>query len=418
MKVWLFVSINLILSAISYTQQSSVAQKEDSIRLLQQNIAAIEARLEDARLMEVQKDLRANGLPALMSNQMLIEHKAYFLVYSEQHEQALWVAHKLTQDVLGGTEGRTNDFRPDSLIKTGSAVEADYFLKEKRADGSEKYDGFGFDRGHLAPSADFRWSKKALSESYLYSNMSPQRAEFNRDSWAKLEDKFRAYIARNAGSSLYIVTGPVLNDSLPKIERGVNHVSIPHFYYKLAVDLEKMVAIAFLMPNEKASYGYSNYAFSIDEIEQLTGIDYYASLPDSVENKLEALSDPAPFLTASELKDVEPIFAPSLPKNHFNTVQAELYMGQNKKVTVCGTVVSAKKSSKGNVFLNLDRQFPNQLFTVSIFANQAINFSYNPEELLVGKQICVTGIITNYNGKPSMEVGNEKAIEFYQEIED
>jgi endonuclease G len=73
----------------------------------------------------------------------------------------------------------------DDKVSCGTAVEADYFLRTENPDGTHGYDGFGFDRGHLAPSADFRWSATALSESYYYSNMTPQRPGFNQESWAE-----------------------------------------------------------------------------------------------------------------------------------------------------------------------------------------------------------------------------------------
>jgi len=104
-----------------------------------------------------------------------------------------------------------------------------------------------------------------------------------------------------------------------------------------------------------------------------------------------------------------------LPRNHFNTVQAKYYAGKNETITVCGTVVSTKLSSKGNVFLNLDKSFPNQIFTVSIFKDQLINFSYLPHEELIGKTIYVTGKVTDFNGTPSMSIQDEQAIKIEDE---
>src|SRR5690606_2430798 len=101
--------------------------------------------------------------------------------------QARWVAHIILPDIIDGQVTRSNDFRVDPMVRSGTAVEADYFLQSQKPDGTIEYDGFGYDRGHLAPSADFRWSESALSESYYYSNMSPQLAEFNRNGWAELE---------------------------------------------------------------------------------------------------------------------------------------------------------------------------------------------------------------------------------------
>jgi endonuclease G len=340
-------------------------------------------------------------------------------VYSEKHEQAKWVAHIIPPDVVRGNEGRSNDFRIDPLIKTGSSVEEDYFIKTPKPNEAGKFDykGFGFDRGHLAPSADFRWSQRALSESFFYSNMSPQRGEFNRDSWAKLEDMMRGYIYRNPTAYLYVITGGVLKDDLPKIPEAKNNVTIPEKYYKIVVDLEKKRAIAFLMPNKKADYPHESYATSIDEIEKLTGFDFFHQLDDQLESELEAQKDPKPFLSPTEQADIEPQDPTKLPKNTFNTVQAKLYADTGKKIAVRGTVVSTKMSSKGNIFINLDKQFPNQIFSISIFKDKVVNFSYLPHEFLMGKQIEVTGKISMFNGVPSMTIDSEKAIEVLQESE-
>lgn len=212
------------------------------------------------------------------------------MVYAEAFEQAKWVAHIVLPDVVNGNEGRTNDFRPDEKIKTGSAVETDYFLRIPITDSTFKYDGFGYDRGHLAPSADFRYSKKALSESYLYSNMSPQVAKLNGGHWAELEDVIRQYVVRNK-TQVYIVSGPVLRPGLPKIERGTNKVSIPEFYFKVALDETNQRAIGFIMPNKDCEYPVMSYACSIDSIESVTGIDFFASLPDDKEGTLESKYD-------------------------------------------------------------------------------------------------------------------------------
>ncbi|HBS88826.1 MAG: hypothetical protein A2W91_03865 [Bacteroidetes bacterium GWF2_38_335] len=390
--------------------------KNDSISYYQHFIKALQSDIEELKLEKLRKDLNVKGMPKIEAGEELINHKAFSLVYSEKHEQAKWVAHIITQDVITGIEGRTNDFRPDPLIKTGSSVEEDYFLKELQPDGvTYKYDGFGFDRGHLAPSADFRWSNAALSESYFYSNMSPQRPDFNRDSWAKLEDLLRAYIYNNPGVQLYIVTGPVLKDSLPKVKKSKNKVSIPEKFFKTAVDLTNNRAIAFVMPNKQADFPHEYYALSIDSVESLTGIDFYVGLDDVQENFLESQSDYKPFLPKSQQDDIMPEDPENLPRNAVNTLQAKIFSGKGDKVNVVGTVVSTKMSSKGNVFLNLDKKYPNQIFTITIFKDNMINFSYSPDVFLAGKKIMVRGVIKDYNGVPSMIIENEKAIEILEE---
>lgn len=401
-----------MLAAQPGTDQD-IRQAEERLDKVRREEAETLEQLEAFKLKRVREDLRSYGLPATSSSEEVIFHSAMALVYSELHEQAKWVAHIITTDVAEGSVGRSNDFRPDPFIKTGSAVEADYFIRVRQPDGKYKYEGFGYDRGHLAPSADFRWSATALSESYYYSNMSPQVPEFNRVCWAKLENLLRAYVDKNT-TNIYVVTGPVLTDTLRRIERAVNRPSIPDWYYKAVVDRQNGQAIAFLMPNRRCEYPVEQYAVTIDSLERLTGLDFFPALPEGEEERLEAMKNVKAWLSTGEQSDVLPLDPVSLPRNHFNTTQAKFYEGKNDRVCVCGTVVGSKRSAKENVFLNLDKAFPNQVFTVTIFNKSGANFSYRPEDELLGKTICVEGKVTGYNGVPSMIVENEKAIRLYR----
>ncbi|MFT4685427.1 MAG: endonuclease G [Neolewinella sp.] len=195
----------LVLSSFVVSGQTVEARlavkKEKQLLLLQQ----LDTEIEALKFEQIQGDLRSVGLPAGEQ----VWHSAMVLSYAEEYEQARWVAHIIRPEVADGRGARTNDFREDPLVATGSAVEADYFLKYLQADSTYKYDGFGWDRGHLAPSADFRWSEQALSESYFYSNISPQLDDFNREGWAELEGLLRDYVARTE-RQLHVVTGEVL----------------------------------------------------------------------------------------------------------------------------------------------------------------------------------------------------------------
>lgn len=152
------------------------------------------------------------------------------------------------------------------------------------------------------------------------------------------------------------------------------------------------------------------YACSIDSIESVTGIDFFYMLGKDEAIKIESGFNAAKWVGEREAGDVMPLNAEDLPRNTFNTVQAQFYMGKNEAIKVCGTVVSIKMPSKGNIFLNLDKKFPNQLFTVTIFKDNVSNFSYSPDTFLSGKTICVTGKVANFNGTPTMNIVNEKAI--------
>ena len=105
-----------------------------------------------------------------------------------------------------------------------------------------------------------------------------------------------------------------------------------------------------------------------------------------------------------------------MPKNCVNTVDAKYFL--NQKVTVCGTVVSTKKTNSGSVFINLDTKFPNQIFSISIWEKDIKNFAYAPEIELKGKRICVTGMPKDYKGVPSMNITDDKKIKFLDDDEE
>ncbi len=370
--------------------QNRINHQLDSSRLV----------LEGLKLNYISSKIDALGHPKGKENLPIIKHSAMHLAYDEKHEQPRWVMHMVIPDIIQGNVSRTNDFREDSLVKTGTAVTADYWYS-------------GYDRGHMAPSADFRWSPIALSQSYLYSNISPQKPEFNREKWAELENVVRDYVIANK-REIYVVTGSLLHDSLPKMQNTgkVNEVSIPKLIYKIILDLTpgQEYAIGFMIPNGNCSYPVISYAVSIDDIEKQTGLDFFATLPDALETQLEMNTNATNMKTRGAENDVEPILPTSLPKGKINTVQAKYNEGTVS--CVCGTVVSTKYSEKsGSTFLNLDKKFPNAIFSVSIWEKDRTNFSYQPEEELYLKKVCITGTVELKNGIPTMSIKNEKAIE-------
>jgi len=381
------------------------AQQREALRAQLETLRAQEAellsRIERIDLADL-RDTLLPYLPQLEDGEYLIKHSLMALVYSEPNEQARWVGHVLSPRVIEGEVNRTNDFRPDPQVRTGSAEEADYFMKYEQPDSSIEYDGYGYDRGHLAPSADFRWSEIALSESYYYSNMSPQLPDFNRGIWATLENELRGYLYRNPTHNLIVFTGPVIEPDLPVQERSPNQMTIPRRYWKVVYDPTAGRMAGFLLPNEASEYPVSQFTVSVDEVEQATGIDLYPNLPDDREARLEASIDKAAWLESVALGEAEPVDATTLPRNHFNTIQARRYMDQSTDINVCGKVVGARTSRAGNVLLNLDKKYPNQIFTVFVRKENLINFPYDPEEAFQGKTICARGRVVNLSGMPAM----------------
>ncbi len=205
----------------------------------------------------------------------VVKHNHYVLGYSEKHEQPLWVAYELTKEELIKSVDRTDNFRIDPMVNTGSATLDDY-------------KGSGLDRGHLAPAADFVFSSSAMSESFYMSNMSPQIPNLNRGAWKSLESAVRQWAESLGG--VYVVTGPILrNKDDVQYSIGRNKVSVPWKYYKIVYSENSEQAIGFVFWNlNGASKDRKLAAKSVDQIEEMTGLDFFSSLPNELQRKIES----------------------------------------------------------------------------------------------------------------------------------
>lgn len=402
--LWLFaLSCGSTFAQLDLEQRLQKLEAERSS--MEEQRVRLTARVDSVKLAIIRRDLERMGLPKLEPGDEVITHPGHMLVYSEKHEQPKWTAHIATPDLITGNLARIDSFLPDPLVKTGSAVTADYWNS-------------GYDRGHLVPSADMRWNYDALKSTYYYSNISPQVPELNRETWADLEDWGRRYV-NFSKRRVFVITGPVLRDGLPtmqKVDRK-NEVSIPELFWKVIADLDgdQPKAIAFVMQNKKLDGPPISFAVPVDSVEKLTGFDFLSSLDDAVEARVEA---------ARELKDwyaegdpnfgeVEPLRAP-LPKGMINSVQAKYHIG--KTATVCGTVVSTRKTAKAKaIYLNFDRMHPNQEFYATIWEYNGPNFSYDPEVRLLNKRVCVTGKLTIFDDIPRISINNEKEVVLYED---
>jgi len=404
-----------IITVLLFTCNIICSQENQSISQLNKEISNLEQKkdslLNKLEFLILKEDLKEIIKTIIPSKKDIIKHHVLVISYNEEHEQANWVAHKINKKIIDGNVSRTNNFRVDSQIESGSSEEKDYFLKTKLPSGKYTYDGFGYDRGHLAPSADFKWSKTALSDSYYYSNMSPQLPEFNRKGWANIEGFLRSYVYENE-ADLLVVTGPFYNENVNKSERSKNNMSIPDYFFKVAVDLKNMLGVGFLVPHEKLTSPIESYMVSIDSIEAFTGLDFNFQLTDSLENKLEKEMEVKSWQNKKNKGNVAPIDSKKLPKGAFNTVQARQFSDEGKKVTICGKVVSTKFSKNGHTFLNLDQAFPNQIFSATIWKSNSIHFSFPPHIKLKDKYVCLEGKITDNKGTPTMDLTNEKNISY------
>jgi len=395
--------------------QTPLEQKELELKKLKEQLLKVSSEIEQLKLVNCMSLLETQGFPTSKNSIEVVKHAGYAIGFDCQYKMAAWTFHVVTPDITFGNVSRTNDFRKDTLVSCGSAEDSDYFLRTANKDGTVTYDGFGFDRGHLVPSADFKWSPVGLSETYFYSNMSPQRPEFHRDSWAEIEGLVRKMVDAEQ-KILYVHTGPVFANDMTTLTRSIHQLKIPNLHYKIVADLSpnSLRGMAFLMPNKKCELRPSNYVVSIDSIEALTGLNFFPNLPDSTAQRLESKADFNAWKTQSNSNDVEPLNALELPKGIFNTEQALSKVGST--CTIVGKVVSTKFSSKSQAtFLNLDQSFPKQIFSVMIWKDGRKNFSYKPEVDLMGKYITVKGRVElDKNGTPGITVEKEEQIQMWE----
>ncbi|MEO0628732.1 MAG: DNA/RNA non-specific endonuclease, partial [Bacteroidota bacterium] len=197
--------------------------------------------------------------------------------YDNNWEQAEWTAHILTASQLRQPWNRRQDnWRKDDMVRGGTASTNDYR-------------GSGYDRGHLVPFADLAWNAEWADESFMMSNISPQARQFNQGIWRELEELTRDWAKKF--DRLYVITGPVMTRD-PKGEIGrETKVAIPAAYFKVLLDLEdpEQKGIGFILPNQVSYDPLFEYATSIDEVEALTGLDFFRDLlPSELEDELEA----------------------------------------------------------------------------------------------------------------------------------
>lgn len=207
----------------------------------------------------------------------IVEHQGFALSYLEDWEQAEWTAHILTRENLNKEwSRRSNDFRPDPKVRSRTAIDDDYR-------------GSGYDRGHLVPRADLAWNKDWASESFMFSNISPQARQFNQGIWRELEETTRDWAKKF--KRLYVISGPVTTQE-PKGDIGRrNRIAVPAAYFKVLLDLDEpeQKGIGFLLPNQVSFDPLYDYAVSIDEVEAVTGLNFFSELmPTELEAKIEA----------------------------------------------------------------------------------------------------------------------------------
>ena len=218
-------------------------------------------------------------IPARLSDrtERIITHKGYTVSYNADWKIPNWVAYELTDVEVAGEEPRGKKFVPDPMVpKYESAT-------------TEDYKNSGWDRGHMAPAADMKWHPQAMKESFYLSNICPQNRNLNSGAWKDLEEQVRDLAAQKG--HIYVVCGPIVSDDHQTI--GANNVVVPSAFFKVLLQEGngEVYTIGFIYENVAGKRPMSTYAMTVDEVEDITGIDFFPSLPDKIEKRVEAEVD-------------------------------------------------------------------------------------------------------------------------------
>ena len=215
-------------------------------------------------------------IPALTTGGRIVQHGAYVSCYNTETLIPDWVAYELTAEETGGTHSREGiEFRMDPDLKgVTQAMREDYYAS-------------GWSKGHLMPAADAAFSNSTMSETFYFTNICPQDETLNAGDWQYLEKRVRNWA--NRYGSVWVVTGPIVGENRYGTI-GDRDVVVPDSFYKALLIRKKngsYSAIAFVMDNDDDRYYLKDCSMTINDLESLTGFDFFPALDDKIEEKVE-----------------------------------------------------------------------------------------------------------------------------------
>jgi endonuclease G len=219
-------------------------------------------------------------LPQLENNrkEQIIQHEGFTVSYNADFRIANWTAYELTaNEAKSKNVKRETNFSPDPEVKGATATNDDY----RRS---------GYDRGHLVPAGDMKWSAEGMRASFYFSNICPQNKKLNTGLWSSIERQCRTWAAKYG--EITIITGPVIEDTMNRL--GKNEVGIPDKFYKVVGSTTdgKAKSIGFLVENrDYESRLLKEVAVTVDSIEKITGIRFFASFPVEIQQKMKYTID-------------------------------------------------------------------------------------------------------------------------------
>lgn len=210
---------------------------------------------------------------------LIVEHQGYTLSYNLATHCPNWVAWELTEKEVYSTEARrTNDFRGDPAVPSQHRVEG-YDYKDS-----------GYDRGHMCPAGDMKWDNDAMSDCFYMTNICPQNSVLNQQWWEHLERACRRWASQEG--CIYVCCGPIFDGQMPPRHIGKEvQIRVPDGFFKVVLSLRKgeEKAVGFIYHNTNDRQPMESVATSIDEVEKVTGLNFFPVLEDlDLETQVES----------------------------------------------------------------------------------------------------------------------------------
>lgn len=243
-----------------------------------QPVSAKEQRTKKATATSIPANVRLE-LPGPLKgkrSELILHRKGYSVSYNRDWKIPNWVAWELNREKLIERESRSNKFLPDPDLTVKEAVTTD------------DYKHSGWDRGHMCPAGDNRWHWKAMQESFYMTNICPQNNNLNRGDWKELEEDCRKWAEKEG--KIYIVCGPILYNMKHEVIGKEHKIIVPEAFFKvvLCTTSQPAKAIGFIYKNTSGNRPLDAYVNSVDEVERITGIDFFPALPDELEKQVES----------------------------------------------------------------------------------------------------------------------------------
>lgn len=245
-----------------------------AVQRVEQEVAGKAGTPEPTRDSSAAEPGRGYELPASVDGEILLRRMGYTVSYNPTTREPNWVAWYLSAKRLDGDANRSGvEFREDESVPEPRATTWDYYRSR-------------FDRGHQCPAGDNKWSQEAMEESFLLTNICPQNPKLNKYEWNRLESQCRDWAKEYGG--VYVACGPIFSAGSKKAI-GENRVKVPTAFFKVILcTVGTPKAIGFIYQNIGDKQDYRSCVRSVDEIEALTGYDFFHLLDDATEKKVEA----------------------------------------------------------------------------------------------------------------------------------